>query len=414
MKRGRGRARRKDIKRATSLRDLELLDQVEEDVDGAELQDEPTGWQTSTAAMAGAARLARVGVWAALVAGPLLGGAALLGGCTTEAAARPTPSASSTAASGTGPAGFAQLYVQAYLAAGNGTENSVAPYYSGTLALNNPPGARTAATTVVMATTEVSPGYWSVTMAADVVVHPQGKSATDTGLHYFQVGIEATGPATAGGAQQGVGPVGYTATSLPAEISAPSSLRPGVLVYGASTLSSTDPAQATVSGFLAAYLTGTGQLGPYTTPGVVMSPVSPAPYSSLTIAGISDDKPAGSSGSTAVPADGTLRRVLAQVNATSSAGTFSLNYALTLRARAGRWEVNALDLAPRLSPAAPARCRARPPAPPRPPSPCPRRRPPPQPRKRSPALCPHPRTRPPARSTWPATSSPGPTPRSRS
>ncbi|GJF30259.1 hypothetical protein KNE206_29590 [Kitasatospora sp. NE20-6] len=349
MKRGRSRARRKDIKRA-ALRELELPDQVDEDADGAQPDDEPIGWQTSAATMAGAARLARIGVWAALLAGPLLGGAALLGGSAPGAAARPTPSTSSMAASGTGPAGFAQLYVQAYLAAGNGTENNVAPYYSGTLSLNNPPAARTAATTVVMASTQVSPGYWSVTVAADVVAHPQGGSATDTGLHYFQVGIEATGPEAAGGAQQGTGPVGYTATSLPAEISAPSSLRPGVLVYGASTLSSTDPAQATVSGFLSAYLTGTGQLGPYTTPGVVMNPVSPAPYSSITIAGISDDNPAGAGGSTTVPADGTLRRVLAQVNATSDAGTFSLNYALTLRARAGRWEVHALDLAPHLAP----------------------------------------------------------------
>ncbi|GAA2773118.1 conjugal transfer protein [Kitasatospora cinereorecta] len=349
MKRGRGRARRQDRKRATDLRHLELLDQVDEDADGEEPQDGPTGWQTSTATMAGAARLARIGVWAALLAGPLLGGAALIDGSTTDAAARPTPSASSAAASGTGPAGFAQLYVRAYLAAGNGTENSVTPYYSGTLALNNPPGARTAATTVVMASTQVSPGYWSVTVAADVVAHPQGGSATDTGLHYFQVGIQATGPATAGGAQQGTGPVGYTATSLPAEISAPSSLRPGALVYGASTLSSTDPAQSTVSGFLAAYLTGTGQLGPYTTPGAVLTPVTPAPYSAVAVAGISDDNPGGTGGSTAVPADGTLRRVLAQVNATSSAGTFSLDYALTLRARAGRWEVSVLDPAPRLS-----------------------------------------------------------------
>jgi hypothetical protein len=351
VKRGRGRAHRKDLKRDPERRGLELVDQVDQEEDEAEPQDdEPTGWQTSTATMAGAARLARIGVWAALLAGPLLGGAALLGGPGSDTAARPVPGASSVAASGTGPAGFAQLYVQAYLAAGNGTENSVAPYYSGAVALNNPPGARTAATTVVMASTQVSPGYWSVTVAADVLAHPQGGSATDTGLHYFQVGIEATGPATAGGAQQGAGPVGYTATALPAEISAPSSLQPGALVYGASTLSSTDPAQSTVSGFLAAYLTGTGQLGPYTTPGVVMNPVSPAPYSAISIAGISDDNPGGSSGSTTVPADGTLRHVLAQVNATSSAGTFSLNYALTLRSRAGRWEVYALDPAPRLAP----------------------------------------------------------------
>ncbi len=299
--------------------------------------------------MAGAARLARIGMWAALLAGPVLGGAALLGGPASSAGAqRPSPSAPATAASGTGPAGFAQLYVQAYLAAGNGTENSLAPYYSGTLALNNPPGSRTASTTVVMASTQVSPGYWSVTVAADVVARPKGGPATDTGLHYFQVGIQATGPTSAGGPPQSNASVGYTATALPAEIAAPSVLRPGSLAYGAFSLNSSDPAQATVSGFLAAYLTGTGQLGPYTTPGVVMNPVSPAPYSAITVAGISDDNPNGPSSNT-VPADDTLRRVLAQVNATSSAGTFSLNYALTLRARAGRWEVYALDPAPRLA-----------------------------------------------------------------
>jgi hypothetical protein len=348
VKRGRGRLSRADRRREADLRDREPVDEVEAAGEDEAQEDGATGWQTSRAAMAGAARLARIGVWAALLAGPLLGAAALLGSSSSADAARPAPTDSIVAASGTGPAGFAQLYVQAYLAAGNGTEDSVAPYYSGTLSLNNPPGARTAASTVVMASTPVSAGYWSVTVAADVIAHPQGGAATDTGLHYFQVGIEATGPATAGGAQQG-GAVGYTATALPAEVSAPSALQPGALVYGTSTLSSDDPAQDTVSGFLAAYLTGTGQLSPYTTPGVVMNPVSPAPYSSITIAGISDDDPDGSDSSTTVPGDGTLRQVLAQVSATNSAGTFSLNYALTLRARAGRWEVYALDPAPRLA-----------------------------------------------------------------
>ncbi|RKE03027.1 conjugal transfer protein [Streptomyces sp. TLI_171] len=344
MKRGHGRRSRAERRRDADLRAAELTDQVEDpEEDGA------AGWKTSTATMAGAARLARIGVWAALLAGPLLGTAALLGGSSGASPARPTPAASVTAASGIGPAGFAQLYVQAYLAAGTGTENSLAPYYSGALALTNPPGSRSASTTVVMASTQVSPGYWSVTVAADVVARPKGGPATDTGLHYFQVGIQATGPTSAGGPQQATGAVGYTATALPAEVAAPSTLRPGSLAYGAFTLNSSDPAQSTVSGFLAAYLTGTGQLGPYTTPGVAMSPVSPVPYSSITVAGISDDDPRGSSGSTAVPADDTLRRVLTQVNATSGAGTFPLTYALTLRARAGRWEVYAVDPAPHLA-----------------------------------------------------------------
>jgi hypothetical protein len=323
-----------------------------EEVEMEEME-EATGWKTSAAALAGAARLVRLGVWAALLAGPLLGGAALLGGTGSAVADRPVTVTVAATASGTGPSGFAQLYIRAYLAAGNGTESSLAPYYAGTVSLANPPHARSAAATVALGSTEVSPGYWPVTVAADVVAQPAGRAAVDEGLHYYQVGVEALGSPSAGGARAGARPAGYTATSLPAEVAAPAALQPGALVYGTATLSDSDPAQAVVGGFLSAYLAGTGELGPYTSPGVVLSPIAPAAYTSVTVTGVSDDAPDGTGGTT-VPADGTQRRVLAQVDATDSTGTYALTYALTLRARAGRWEVDSLDPAPRLAAASTA------------------------------------------------------------
>lgn len=52
-----------------------------------------------------------------------------------------------------------------------------------------------------------------------------------------------------------------------------------------------------------------------------------------------------------MPADGSKRRLLVTVDATDSDGnTFPLAYALTLQARAGRWEIAALDDAPALGP----------------------------------------------------------------
>jgi hypothetical protein len=315
--------------------------------------DEPdeTGWKTSTAQMAGLSRLVRAGVWALVVSGPVLGALAFLSS-SAPAQGAAKPAAAASPASPVGPAGFAELFVSAYLQAGQGTERDLAPYYSGSVALAVKPETRTATQSTVIASREVQPGYWSVTVAADVTAHDDKGKSMRLGVQYFRVGIQATGPAGAGGTEQGA-TAGYAATSLPAQVAAPAALKPGGLAYETDRgSSSADPSVETARGFLAAYLTGTTELDRYTSPGTRLQPISPAPYAAVKVTGVQDDS--SGSGQQKVPADGTVLHQLVQVDATDQAGSpVSLNYALTLKSRAGRWEVASVDDAPAIRASSP-------------------------------------------------------------
>ncbi|MFE4515394.1 conjugal transfer protein [Kitasatospora sp. NPDC056783] len=314
----------------------------EQDVDGQEA----TGWTASTAGLSGLARLARAGAWLLVTSGPLLGLLALM---TTAAPAEPRKSSTvATAASGTAPAGFAELYVAAYLEAGQGTESTLAPYYASPVTLTNAPGARTATRTVAVASNELSSGYWAVTVAAQVTSHHAGRPDT-TAVQYFRVGVQAVGPYWAGGAgAKADGMVGYAASSLPAQVAAPEMVAVGDLAYGTSRGNAlADPVVDTASSFLTAYLTGTGDLDRYSSPGTRLRSVSPAPYTAVKVTDSYDNSANG--GIQTVPSDGTARRLLVNVAATDAGGqTYPLTYALDLRSRGGRWEVWALTEAPAL------------------------------------------------------------------
>jgi hypothetical protein len=100
-----------------------------------------------------------------------------------------------------------------------------------------------------------------------------------------------------------------------------------------------------VGQFLNAYIAGSGDVTRYLTPGVVLTTLTPAPYTSVDLSEIraegSDQPPA------VVPVDGTQIRVLALGTAVvTDQQTSNVAYALTLTARAGRWEISALDLVP--------------------------------------------------------------------
>jgi hypothetical protein len=95
-----------------------------------------------------------------------------------------------------------------------------------------------------------------------------------------------------------------------------------------------------VGEFLAAYLTGAGEVDRYLAPGVKQSAVSPAPYAVVSVEQVSAVEEAAAAEK--VPADGTAVRVLVQVEARDSGGRWPLGYELTLKARSGRWEVAAL------------------------------------------------------------------------
>ena len=335
---------------------------VEEDLVVDHVEDqvwEDTGWAStaSTGAVANWSLLARWTVWLLLVVGFLMGTVAFLSSRSPAAApVTPVPRQQGVDPDQAGPAGFADLYVTTYLTAGAGSEDMLTPFYpgaadDGSTVLTGKPGTWKVVQVAPVRVTAVAVNYWSVVVAAQVtgpgVATPSRPSGDgqepSSGLRYFQVGVR-------GGAG------GLVAVALPAEVSAPTTGTSPSLDYGEPQApTSSDPAAQTLMGFFGAYLTGAGQLERYCSPGTTLTAVTPAPYASVvvsTIAGPASDDADGAPSQT-VPADGTRRHLLVNVVGTTSSGAHRpMTYAIELAARAGRWEVAALEAAPDLDPTA--------------------------------------------------------------
>lgn len=305
------------------------------------------GWHGSPAGLGLATRTVTVALWCAVIAGPLLALAAFAhGGGSANAADEAAPDIRS----GTAPAGVASLYVAAWLSAGSGTEETVRAYYPQLGSLPDEPNRHSATRLVPVSVVEVSPGYWSVTVAAQVATRTE-RGWVDTGVHYYRVPIRVLGGPEAGGEGRPGGPTGYVATGLPAEVGAPAGLEPVQVDYPRHrSADSADPVADSVGRFLAAYLLGEGELTRYVSPGSALSPISPPPYTELVLRDLyTDESNAGDRGG-GPDRDGTRLAVLAMVDATDRYKTTrQLGYALTLTSRDGRWEVSTLDPAPALA-----------------------------------------------------------------
>ncbi|MEJ8631965.1 conjugal transfer protein [Streptomyces sp. MS2.AVA.5] len=321
------------------------------------------GW--STGAQANTSTAIRWAAWALLILGPLFTAVTYL---STPAQAglgtlRQKTSAPTTAGA-QGAAGFAQLFVAAYIAAGEGDQAKLAAYYpdATSLRLEGDSDRRRGEQLTVVRLRQSEHGVWSVTVAARITDAAAAKQADDNRLgekgkakaaaaatvRYFQVPV-ATAPA-AGGAS------GYTALAMPAEVAAPERIVAPALVYGPMRPAlPADPRTQAVTEFLTAYLTGAGELDRYLAPGTKLTPVTPAPYTGLAVDALAIEGEKGTEPVTTVPADGTRLRLMATLRATGHDEVrVPLTYALTLKARAGRWEIAALDTAPAPAPHAPA------------------------------------------------------------
>lgn len=316
--------------------------------------DVEAGWVTvPTGAAALVTAVVRWAAWALLLAGPVVGVAAWMRAPAvvgvSHGASKPSVSVRDTA----GPAGFAELFVAAFVRAGRGSEASLQPYFPGVrdVSLASEVGAHRASQLAAVRVREVSDGYWSVTVAAHVEPHDKEKErknlpaaqeepvSSGEVLRYFQVPVKEVG----GGA--------LVAAALPAEVSAPPVGEAAQLAYGPMHEAPRSAALAqTLQAVFGAYLAGGGELDRYLSPGTVISPVSPAPYEAVTVqrlaeAGATDPFAAQSE----TPQDGQRRRLLVQVEATVTSGAgWPLTYAVELKARDGRWEVAALGAAPAL------------------------------------------------------------------
>ncbi|MGW3491615.1 conjugal transfer protein [Streptomyces sp. NPDC001054] len=307
-----------------------------------EAQGEAGGWALgSIGSAATAVTVLRRGAWALLASGGLallLVVWMLLSGARTPVAVRPaTPVASGGDSEAVGPAGFAELFVSAYLSAGDGQEARLAPFLAGArdVDLSAQPGVQRAEQLAVVGTRRMAKGYWSVTVAARVQPVGGGKKERESSdaLRYFRVAVKA--------GEEG----DLTAAGLPAEVSAPIVSTAPALDYGQAHLpGSDDPVARAVKGFFAAYLAAEGELDPYLSPGLELSAVSPAPYERVAVSEFAEQAPAAAK-----------RRLWVRVAATDFDGQERpLSYALMLRKRDGRWEVSDLDAGPVLAKTSPA------------------------------------------------------------
>ncbi|PWJ02572.1 conjugal transfer protein [Streptomyces sp. NWU49] len=271
-------------------------------------------------------RLSRIALLTAIAAGPLaLCIAVTSTPATVQAATAAKPAAVRTAAVAADPGGYAQLFVSAWLRSSADDETSVQARLARSMApdvdLPDPasdvqPVPRSVA---VVRSAHRDGGAWLVTVAAQYA---------DGSVRYYTVPVTVD---RAGSSFTVTGAPGVVAG--PARAEAPKS--PYRVAVPEGDLSSA------VGEFLAAYLTGAGEVDRYLAPGVTLTPVFPAPYTAVSVQQVSAVEEAAAAGH--VPADGTKVRVLARVNAQDAHGRWPLAYELALKARSGRWEVATLQ-----------------------------------------------------------------------
>ncbi|WP_316762518.1 conjugal transfer protein [Streptomyces herbicida] len=251
----------------------------------------------------------------------------LLSGPTTVAAAPSgKPAAVRSTATAADPAGYAQVFVDAWLRSSVDDATSAQARLAQSLApdVDLPDPVASAqpklASVTAVRSAQREDGEWAVTVAAQYA---------DGRLRYFVVSVAAD----AGGAS-------FAVTGAPGVVAGPARAAVAKSPYGVSVPSDGDLSLA-VGEFFGAYLTGAGEVDRYLAPGVKLSPVSPAPYTAVTVQEVWGAEEAA--GAEQVPADGTKVRVRVQVEARDEAGRWPLAYDIGLKARSGRWEVAALQ-----------------------------------------------------------------------
>ncbi|MEU8883912.1 conjugal transfer protein [Streptomyces hydrogenans] len=322
--------------------------------EGAGLPAEAGGWELgSLGASANAVTVLRRMAWVLLLAGPVLGAWALLAGpkvVRAEVAAERPAAASGVDSSG--PGGFAELFVTAYLEAEEGRTGDVLAAFmpgAGPATLVSGGGGQVVEQAAAVRVRAVSVGYWAVTVAARVrpaapptAKQGRGQGEPVAGLRYFRVPVRS---GTSGE---------LAAVALPAEVGALPAGQAPELGYGqAAEPSAADAGVRTLQGFFTSYLAGGGEVDRYMPPGSRLTPITPAPYASASVGRVAEygtNAPGAAFPEGAPIPDGTRRRLLVDVTAADRAGVERpLTYAVALKARDGRWEVEAVEAAPLLA-----------------------------------------------------------------
>lgn len=230
-----------------------------------------------------------------------------------------------------GAEGFAELFIVTYLAAGEDSAEDSSSFLDGDSPKRVEGGSWSAARTTSLGAVEVAPGYYAVTVAAEVVAADADSDGPQVwvpvGTHFYSVGVAETDS-------------GWAIVGSPSLIPAPAGAPvPELLIDRRGGLDANPGLEEMLSRFLAAYVAGDGELARYTSPSSPIVPVQPPPFTGVEIleAGMVETL------------DG-VTEVAVLVQATDGAGRAQvLEYALVVEQRDGRWEVSHLLAVPPLA-----------------------------------------------------------------
>ncbi len=223
---------------------------------------------------------------------------------------------------------FAQDFVVTYLGATSAQKDRLSRFVAGAERITLPKVAQQVSDPLVVYTTRSmnsgSVEVWSITVSVR-----SGRAGPHSERHYYRVPVL-------------VSEGRLRALALPAAVEPPAIGPDLAQAYSAPCAEDTPLAQV-ATGFLTAYLTGSGDVTRYVTVDSGITPLVPAPYNSLTTVTITaDDSACGTSGSSA--------RVLATVTPKAGGSVVpSLAYPLTMARGEGQWQVRSIDPIPALS-----------------------------------------------------------------
>ncbi|MGW3993211.1 conjugal transfer protein [Amycolatopsis sp. NPDC004772] len=282
-------------------------------------------------ALRGATRcLGRWVAWLAVLVSPLLTIAGLI---VLQPAGAPTMRDGGAPAPSTSPAGWAEMYVRSWLSTTRDDSAGLEGFYPPGMKSQRAVGTQVPVDTAVISAVSPAQGVWSVVVVAEVLVlQPDGKrAATLLCAQVAMIGREAA----------------YVAAALPTPVACPGTAGAVELAY-AEIADPGGPVGQSVAGFLAAYLAGQGQLDRFVSPGASLALPRPAPYTAVQVTEVRTHEKF-EPGQAARPVDGTVIHSFTQASGWDATGQSTpVDYALTLVARAGRWEINRIDPAPLL------------------------------------------------------------------
>lgn len=279
--------------------------------------------------------LARV----ALIAGPLLAVGLFM---VSARSAGPAAQQGHDADNGGDPAGWAQMYVRSWLSADRDSSAGIEKFYPAGIRSQRQAGTQVPIETAAVSTSSAGRGAWSVVVAAHIMTEQKdGKHTMRLQCQKVTL-IEQPSRTRAGGAA-------YVAAALPSPVACPSTLADPALDYPHNAAPDGALGKA-VLGYLTAYLTGGGDLARYTSQDSGIKAVEPVPYAAVHLDELSTHEEF-EAGQEDRPLDDVRVRVLARAWGYDATGeTQPLDYALTLVANAGSWEVLSIDPSPLLLP----------------------------------------------------------------